>query len=597
MTLHGWLESSIFFLLLILVAKPLGSYMVKVYLGQSHLLAWLNPIERGILRLCGVRSEQEMDWKTYATSVLLFSGAGMVWIYLVQRLQSILPLNPRGRASVVPDLAFNTAASYVTNTNWQAYSGETTMSHLTQMVALTAHDFLSSAIGTAILIALIRGLTRRHIQTIGNFWVDLVRTCLYILLPIAVVSSLVLVSQGSVQTLAASTIGRFIQPPAGHWQVASGGGHATERISSAEVGALWRSQDIAVGPASTQVVARDLGTSGGGFFNANSAHPFESPTPFSDLFLLFLQTVIAAALTYTYGRMAGDSRQGWIILATMMALAAGGVGAAYYAEARGNPAIATLDVDLMPSEQQAGGNMEGKEVRFGIAETALVAALTTATSTGAANGMHDSLMPLGGFVTLFMMQLGEVALGGIGSGLSGLLVFAVIAAFIGGLMIGRTPEYLGKKLEPYDIKMAALIILVMPVVVLLFTAVAVSTETARSAMGNPGPHGFSEVLYAYTSMTNNNGSTFGGLNANTPFLNLTGAFAMLIGRYGVALPTLALAGSLARKETIHTSEGALPTHTLLFGFWLLLVVLGVGAMSFLPALALGPIAEHLISAG
>jgi K+-transporting ATPase ATPase A chain len=309
-----------------------------------------------------------MDWKTYATSVLLFSGAGMVWIYLVQRLQSILPLNPRGRASVVPDLAFNTAASYVTNTNWQAYSGETTMSHLTQMVALTAHDFLSSAIGTAILIALIRGLTRRHIQTIGNFWVDLVRTCLYILLPIAVVSSLVLVSQGSVQTLAASTIGRFIQPPAGHWQVASDGGHATERISSAEVGALWRSQDIAVGPASTQVVARDLGTSGGGFFNANSAHPFESPTPFSDLFLLFLQTVIAAALTYTYGRMAGDTRQGWIILATMMALAAGGVGAAYYAEARGNPAIATLDVDLMSSEQQAGGNMEGKEVRFGIAE-------------------------------------------------------------------------------------------------------------------------------------------------------------------------------------------------------------------------------------
>jgi K+-transporting ATPase ATPase A chain len=379
--------------------------------------------------------------------------------------------------------------------------------------------------------------------------------------------------------------------------VASDGGHATERISSAEVGALWRSQDIAVGPASTQVVARDLGTSGGGFFNANSAHPFESPTPFSDLFLLFLQTVIAAALTYTYGRMAGDTRQGWIILATMMALAAGGVGAAYYAEARGNPAIATLDVDLMPSEQQAGGNMEGKEVRFGIAETALVAALTTATSTGAANGMHDSLMPLGGFVTLFMMQLGEVALGGIGSGLSGLLVFAVIAAFIGGLMIGRTPEYLGKKLEPYDIKMAALIILVMPVVVLFFTAVAVSTETARSSMGNPGPHGFSEVLYAYTSMTNNNGSTFGGLNANTPFLNLTGAFAMLIGRYGVALPTLALAGSLARKETIHTSEGALPTHTLLFGFWLLLVVLGVGAMSFLPALALGPIAEHLISAG
>jgi K+-transporting ATPase ATPase A chain len=359
----------------------------------------------------------------------------------------------------------------------------------------------------------------------------------------------------------------------------------------------WRPKDIALGPAATQVVARDLGTSGGGFFNGNSAHPFESPTPFCDLFLLFLQTVTAAALTYTYGRMAGDARQGWIILATMTALATGGVTAAYYAEARGNPAVAALGVDLMPSAQQAGGNMEGKEVRFGIAGTAVVAAFTTATSTGAANGMHDSLTPMGGFVALFMMQLGEVALGGIGSGLSGMLVFTIIAAFIGGLMIGRTPEYLGKKLEPYDMKMAAVILLVMPAVVLLFTALGVSMETARSSMANPGPHGFSEVLYAYTSMTNNNGSTFAGLNANTPFFNLTGALAMLIGRYGIALPTLALAGSLARKKTVHTSEGALPTHTPLFGFWLLLVVLGVGAMSFLPALALGPIAEHLISGG
>jgi K+-transporting ATPase ATPase A chain len=579
--MHGVIVVVMFLVALVLLVKPLGWFMTRVYLGQSHALAWLNPVERWLLRLCGITQDRDMHWRTYATSVLLFSAVGMGFLYLVQRFQGFLPLNPRQLGPVAPELAFNTAASYVTNTNWQAYGGETVMSHFTQMVALTAHDFLSSAVGMAILIALIRGLTSKNVQTIGNFWVDLVRTCLYILLPIAVISSLVLISQGSVQTMSGSVAGRLLQPTPSEQAVPIG-----------ETARSWHEPEIAMGPAATQVIARTIGTAGGGFFNANAAHPFENPTPLSNFLLLFLQAAIAAALTYTYGQMVGDTRQGWAILAAMLLLLGLGIGTACFTEAQGNPTFMTPSINIT-----AGGNMEGKEVRFGIAETALVAAATTATSTGSPSGMLDSFTPIGGLVTLFLMQLGEIAPGGIGSGLSGMLMFVILAAFIGGLMIGRTPEYLGKKLEAYDMKMASLTILIMPVVVLLLTAVAVSTETGRSSLFNPGPHGFSEILYAYTSMTNNNGSTFGGLNANTHFLNLTGALAMLAGRFGVALPILALAGSLARKRIVHVSEGALPTHTPLFALWLILVVLGVGAMSFLPALALGPIVEQLLPAG
>jgi K+-transporting ATPase ATPase A chain len=518
-----------------------------------------------------------MDWKTYAVAVLHFSSVGMALLYALQRLQAVLPLNPGQLGPIPPALAFNTAASYVTNTNWQAYSGETAMTHLTQMIGLTSQNFVSAATGMAVLAALIRGLARRGVGTIGNFWVDLVRSTLYILLPLAVVSSLLLISQGGVQTLEGPRTVPMLQ----------------STVSDGSV----RPQVIAIGPAATQVISRDLGTSGGGFFNANSAHPYESPTPLSDFLLLLMQTVVAAGLTYTYGRMIGDTRQGWAILAAMLVVLAMFIGMEYHSESGGNPKLAALGVALSSTDGQPGGNMEGKEVRFGIARTALVATATTATSTGAPNGMHDSLTPLGGLVTLVMMQLGEVILGGVGSGLGGMLILVIIATFIAGLMIGRTPEYLGKKLEPYDIKMASLILLITPLTVLGLTALAIVAEAGRSSIFNPGPHGLSEILYAYTSMTNNNGSTFGGLNANTPFYNLTGGVAMLIGRFWLVIPTLALAGSLARKRNVYISEGALPTHTPLFGVWLVILTVGMGALTFLPALALGPIVEHLLMVG
>ena len=460
---------------------------------------------------------------------------------------------------------------------------------------MTAQNFLSAATGMAILVALIRGLARRNSETIGNFWVDLVRGTLYILLPLGAVTALMLVSQGAVQTLAepktieALQLMHYEQPKRderGQPLINEQGHPRSDKTALI-------TQTLAVGPAATQVISRDLGTSGGGFFNANSAHPFESPTPLSDFLLLLTQTMLAAALTYTFGIMVGDTRQGWSILAGMLLILSVFLVIGYEAESSGNPRLAPLGVDQTANDGQPGGNMEGKEVRFGIARTALVAVATTATSTGAANGMHDSLLPLGGLVTLIMMQVGEVILGGVGAGLNGMLIFVILAVFMGGLMVGRTPEYLGKKLEPYDLKMAALAILIMPLVVLGFTAVAVITEAGTASMFNPGSHGFSEVLYAYTSMTNNNGSTFAGLNANTPFYNLTGGSAMFIGRFWTALPILALAGSFTRKRTIYVSEGALPTHTPLFVFWLMIVTMAMGAMTFLPALALGPIVEHL----
>jgi K+-transporting ATPase ATPase A chain len=596
MTFNGLIQIGLFLLVLLALVKPLGWYMAQVYEGKP---LWINrilgPVERALYRMCGINETEEMNWKTYGQAMLMFSAAGMLALYSLQRLQGFLPLNPQGFGSVASDLSFNTAVSYLTNTNWQAYAGETTMSYLTNMIGMTAQNFLSAATGMAILVAFIRGLARRNSQTIGNFWVDLVRGTLYILLPLGAVAALMLVPQGAVQTLEGPKTIEVLQFK--HYEEQplrdERGQPLIDKQSHppSDQKALI-TQLLAVGPAATQVISRDLGTSGGGFFNANSAHPFESPTPLSDFLLLLTQTMLAAALTYTFGIMVGDTRQGWAILVAMLLILAVFLVIGYEAESSGNPRLALLGVDHTANDHQPGGNMEGKEVRFGIARTALVAVATTATSTGAANGMHDSLLPLGGLVTLIMMQLGEVILGGVGSGLGGMLIFVILAVFMGGLMVGRTPEYLGKKLEPYDLKMAALAILIMPLVVLGFTAVAVITETGTSSMFNPGSHGFSEVLYAYTSMTNNNGSTFAGLNANTPFYNLTGGIAMFIGRFWTTLPILALAGSFARKRTVYVSEGSLPTHTPLFVFWLMVVTMAMGAMTFLPALALGPIVEH-----
>jgi K+-transporting ATPase ATPase A chain len=571
--------------------------MARVYAGDpTGLDRVVGPLERGIYRLGGVHPSNEMDWKTYGAAMLAFSAAGLLFFYLVERVQDVLPLNPQHLAALPPDLAFNNAISYVTNTNWQAYAGETTISYLTAMVSLTVQNFVSAATGVAILVALIRGLARRSGATLGNFWVDLVRTTLYLLLPIAMIGSLVLISEGAVQTFDSAKLITLLQPTHDLQPIMTpSGGPFLDRHGEPKMEAIaLTTQTLAVGPAATQVVSRDLGTSGGGFFNANAAHPFESPTPLSDFFLLLLQTVPAAALTYTFGVMVGDTRQGWAILAAMLLVLAVTVVIAYHAESAGNPRLTSLGIDQISTDRQPGGNMEGKEVRFGIARTALVAAATTATSTGAANGMHDSLMPLGGLVTLFLMQSGEVILGGIGSGLAGMLVFVILGVFIGGLMIGRSPEYLGKRIDVYDMKLVALIILIMPAVVLMFTALAVSVQAGQASVFNPGPHGLSEVLYAYTSMTNNNGSTFGGLNANTLFYNVSGGVAMFVGRVGIALPTLALAGSFVHKRVTPAGPGTFPTHTPLFVVWLIGIVVLVGALTFLPALALGPIAEHVL---
>jgi K+-transporting ATPase ATPase A chain len=588
-TINGFLQLSLFFLVLLAFVKPLGWYMARVYEGVPvGLDRLLGPVERGIYRLCGVRADEEMGWKTYALALLLFNAAGFLVLYALLRGQGFLPLNPEGFAGLPPDLAFNTAASFVTNTNWQAYGGQSALSYLTQMIGLTVQNFVSAATGMAVLIALIRGLARKNSATIGNFWVDLVRGALYILLPLSLFLALVLVSQGVVQTLDSYRTATLVQPVSYDRPAKDANGQPkTEPAMAAE-------QVLAVGPAASQVAIKHLGTNGGGFFNANAAHPFESPTPLTDLLLVLAEAVIAAGLTHTFGRMVGDPRQGWTILAAMLTVLLVFVVGAYVAESSGNPRIAALGVDQTAGNDQPGGNMEGKEVRFGIARSALFAVVTTATSCGAVNAMHDSFTPLGGLVPLFMMQFGEVILGGVGSGLYGMIVFAIIGVFVAGLMVGRTPEYLGKKIEPFEMKMASLLILVMPVVVLGLTAVAAVTEAGRSSLLNAGPHGFSEMLYAYTSQGNNNGSAFAGLNANTAFYNTTGGLAMLISRFWLAIPILALAGSLARKKLVPAGPGTLPTHTPLFVGLLIGVVIMVGALTFAPALALGPIVEHLM---
>ncbi len=582
MTNNGFIQIAIYLGVLLLLVKPLGTYMARVYEGKSiGLDRVLGPLERLMYRLCGVRADQEMTWKSYAVALLIFNFAGLLAVYLLQRTQAMLPLNPAQMPAVSPDSSFNTAVSFATNTNWQGYGGESTMSYLTQMLGLTVQNFLSAATGMAVLVALIRGLARRSAQTIGNCWVDLTRSTLYILLPLSLVLAVVLVSQGVVQTFEPYHTVSLLQP------------------AKDANGALVTEQTLAVGPAASQVAIKQLGTNGGGFFNVNSAHPLENPTPLSNFLEMLSILLIPAALCYTFGRMVGDTRQGWVVLAAMTIVLVGLLVPCVVLEQAGNPALKPLGVnqtalDTPPQLTQSGGNMQGKEVRFGIVNSAIWATATTAASNGSVNSMHDSYTPIGGLVPMWLIQLGEVILGGVGSGLYGMLAFVIIAVFIAGLMVGRTPEYLGKKIEAFEMKMASLAVLVPCTAVLVGTAVAVSLPQGASSIRDPGPHGFSEVLYAFSSAGNNNGSAFAGLSANTPFYNLALGLAMLVARYWTIIPVLAIAGSLAAKRTVPIGAGTLPTHTPLFVVLLIAVVVVVGALTFIPALALGPIVEHLM---
>ena len=598
--INGLFQIALFLGVLLALAKPLGYYMQRVYEGRlPAFVRWLQPAENLFYRLCGVDSKQEMRWTRYAMAAMWFSLLGVLAVYALQRLQGMLPLNPQGFGAVTPDSSFNTALSFVTNTNWQGYVGEATMSYLTQMAGLTVQNFFSAATGMAVVIALIRGFARHTVETIGNFWVDVTRSTLYILLPIATVLALVLVSQGVIQNLSAyqtvptmETISYDVPKvdAAGSPVKDAAGNPVTEKVNTKE-------QVIAMGPVASQEAIKQLGTNGGGFFNANSAHPYENPTPFANFLAMLAIFIIPAALCYTFGSMVGDTRQGWAILASMTVLFVGFLAVAEYAEQQGNPAFTALGVDQTASAAQSGGNMEGKETRFGIVNSALFATITTAASCGAVNAMHDSFTPLGGMVPLAQMQLGEVIFGGVGSGLYGMLVYAVIAVFLAGLMIGRTPEYLGKKIEAFDVKMASLVILIPPLIILGGTALAIMLDVGKSSIYNPGAHGFSEVLYAFSSAVGNNGSAFAGISANTPFYNTALGFAVWGGRFWLMIPVLALAGSLAAKKRIPASVGSMATHTPLFVWLLIGTVLLVGALTFVPALALGPVIEHLIMTG
>jgi K+-transporting ATPase ATPase A chain len=577
MTGFSLAQLGLYLLLLPALAWPLGAYMARVYQGDRVFLSpVVGPLERLIYRLAGTSPEAEMDWKACALAMLMFNAFGLAAVYLVQRLQGHLPLNPQSLGSIAPDSSWNTAVSFATNTNWQSYDGEVTMSYLTQMLGLTVQNFLSAATGMAVMAAVVRGFARQVSRTVGNFWVDLTRSVLYILLPLAFVLAMVLISQGVVQTLAPYPSVKLLEPTMdSHGQTVA-------------------QQVLAIGPAASQVAIKQLGTNGGGFFNVNSSHPFENPTPLSDFLELLAILLIPAALTLTYGRMVGDVRQGWAILIAMTLIFVVFLGLAVWAEQNGNPALTALGVDQTPSALQPGGNMEGKELRFGIANSALWATATTAASNGSVNSMHDSYTPLGGLVPLFMIQLGEIIYGGVGSGLYGMLAFVVVAVFIAGLMVGRTPEYVGKKIEAYEMKMAALMILIPVLLVTIGTAVAVASPAGRAAVFNPGAHGFSEVLYAFSSAGNNNGSAFAGLETNTPFYNMALGICMLFARYWLAIPALAMAGSLALKKKVPSSAGTLATHTPLFVTWLIGVILVIGALSFIPALSLGPIVEYLM---
>jgi K+-transporting ATPase ATPase A chain len=594
--INGLIQIGFFLGVLLAMAKPLGYYMLRVYEGElPAMVRWMQPAENFLYRLCGVDGKSEMRWTQYAMAMLWFSLLGALAVYALQRLQVWLPLNPQGFAAVSPDSSFNTALSFITNTNWQGYVGESTMSYLTQMLGLSVQNFFSAATGMAVLIALIRGFARHTTETIGNFWVDMTRSTLYILLPLSTVLALVLVSQGVVQNFSAYQTVPTVETitydnpkldAEGQPVKDAAGNPVTEKATTNE-------QVIAMGPVASQEAIKQIGTNGGGFFNANSAHPFENPTPLSNFLAMLAIFLIPAGLCYTFGRMVGDTRQGWAILIAMTLLFVGFLAVAEYAELHGNPAFAALGVDQSVSTMQSGGNMEGKETRFGIVNSALFATITTAASCGAVNAMHDSFTPLGGMVTMAQIQLGEVIFGGVGSGLYGMLVYAVIAVFLAGLMIGRTPEYLGKKIEAFDIKMASLVILIPPFIILGGTAVAVMLAVGKSSIFNPGAHGFSEVLYAFSSAVGNNGSAFAGISANTPFYNTMLGFAVWAGRYWLMIPVIALAGSLAAKKRIPASVGSMATHTPLFVWLLIGTVLLVGALTFVPALALGPVIEHL----
>jgi len=600
MSANGLLQIALFLGVLLALTKPLGWYMARVYEGKlPAFVRWMAPAENLFYRLCGVNREQEMRWTQYAFAVLWFSLLGVLAVYALQRLQGYLPLNPQNLAAISPDSSFNTALSFVTNTNWQGYVGETTMSYLTQMVALAVQNFFSAATGMAVLVALIRGLARHSAETIGNFWVDMTRSTVYILLPLSVLLALVLVSQGVVQNFSEYKAVPLVesvsydQPKldaAGSPMKDATGNPLTEKVTVKE-------QTIALGPVASQEAIKELGTNGGGFFNANSAHPYENPTPFTNFLQMLAIFLIPAALCYTFGSMVGDTRQGWAILAAMTVLFAGFLAVAEISEQQGNPAFAALGVDQSVSATQPGGNMEGKETRFGIVNSALFATVTTAASCGAVNAMHDSFMPLGGLVPLAQIQLGEVVFGGVGSGLYVMLIYAVIAVFIAGLMIGRTPEYLGKKIESFDIKMASLVILIPPLFILGGTAIAVMLDVGKSSIFNPGAHGFSEVLYAFTSAVGNNGSAFAGISANTPFYNIALGISVWFGRFWLMIPVLALAGSLAAKKRIPVGSGTMHTHTPLFIGLLIGTVILVGALTFVPALGLGPVVEHLTMTG
>jgi len=575
MTAQGALQLALYLGVLVLLAKPLGSFMAAVLEGRRTFLSpVLRPVEALVYRLSGVDEKEETDWKRYATGVLLFSLVGFVVVYLLQRLQALLPLNPQSMPAVSPDSSFNTAVSFVTNTNWQGYGGEATMSDLTQMLGLGVQNFVSAATGIAVLAAVIRGFVRRESAEIGNFWVDLTRSTLYILLPLSSLLAIILVSQGVVQSFSPYRTVSLLEPLT----------VKSEQITE---------QTLPLGPAASQIAIKQLGTNGGGFFNVNSAHPFENPTPFSNFLEMVSINLIGVALCYTFGVMVGDRRQGWALLAAMLIIFVPLTIGAIAAEQSGNPRLTALGVDQIASATQSGGNMEGKETRYGITSSGIWAAATTAASNGSVNAMHDSFTPLGGLVPMWLMQLGEVVFGGVGSGLYGMLMFAIVAVFIAGLMVGRTPEYLGKKLESYEIKMASLILLIPPAIVLVGAAFASVLPSGTNSVANPGTHGFSEILYAFSSAGNNNGSAFAGLSANVPFYNAALGIAMWLSRFWIIIPVLALAGSLASKRATAVTAGTLPTHTPLFIMWLVGVVLMVGALTFVPALALGPVVEHL----
>jgi K+-transporting ATPase ATPase A chain len=590
MTLNGWSQILFYFAVVLLLTKPMGIFMAKVF---SRERTWLDPVmrpvERVLYKLTRVDETREMRWTEYSIAMLLFSAVSMLVLYLLQRTQQWLPLNPQKFAAVPQDLAFNTAASFTTNTNWQFYSGEQVMSYLTQMAGLAFHNFASAAVGMALAVAFIRGIARREKDTLGNFWVDMTRATLWVLVPLSLVAALVLVSQGVVQNFRPYDTVKLVEPQ--QVQKLGQDGKPVVDANGKPVMETVSEQTIAQGPIASQEAIKELGTNGGGFLNSNSAHPFENPTPFSNFFEMVLIFAIPAGFTYTLGRMTGSQKHGWAVFGAMAVLFFAGVTAAYWAESHGNPLLA--GIDQRASLTQPGGNMEGKEVRFGIANSALFATVTTDASCGAVNGMHDSYTPLGGLVPLVNIMLGEIVFGGVGAGMYGILIFVVVSVFIAGLMVGRTPEYLGKKIESYDVKMAMLYVLIFPLMILVLAAASVLLPQGLATLGNGGPHGLSEILYAFTSGTGNNGSAFAGLSGNR-WYNLAMGFTMLIGRFLMIVPMLAVAGSLARKKTVPPSPGTFPVTTPLFAALLVSVIIIVGALTFFPALSLGPVLEHLL---